>query len=289
MVIDSQIVPRQALPNDLQQLANLIHFEAYVHRHLDYRPPLDWIDQRPFLVLEKGNQIAATLACPVDPPQVAWIRLFASSSNLLGRTAWEILWPGAIAHLEENHPPRWAAAIPMHNWLTALLKKSGFEETHQIVMLCWERTKRLKSPSKIPCIVRPMTPSDLVSVKEIDESSFVPVWQNSLACLEFAFRQSVVATVAEKEGKLVGYQISTATSVGGHLARLAVYPHLQGKGIGYALVYDLLTQFLQRGGRMLTVNTQKNNLTSLALYKKAGFVLTGEEYPIYQYTFSGSY
>jgi ribosomal protein S18 acetylase RimI-like enzyme len=100
--------------------------------------------------------------------------------------------------------------------------------------------------------------------------------------LEIAFHQAAVATVAEYEGRLVGYQISTGTPIGGHLARLAVLPNVQGKGIGYALLYNLLSQFAQRGSRTITVNTQRDNLASLSLYHKAGFQLTGEEYPIYQ-------
>jgi ribosomal protein S18 acetylase RimI-like enzyme len=81
---------------------------------------------------------------------------------------------------------------------------------------------------------------------------------------------------------VAGYQISTGTPIGGHLARLAVKPEFQGKGVGYALVYDLIRQLLRRGARVITVNTQKDNLASLTLYKRIGFVLTGEKYPIYQ-------
>jgi len=88
--------------------------------------------------------------------------------------------------------------------------------------------------------------------------------------------------VAEDDGQLLGYQISTATTMGGHLARLAVHPAAQGGGIGYALVHDMLSQFTRRGARQVTVNTQQDNLVSLALYQKAGFKRTGEEYPVYQ-------
>jgi ribosomal protein S18 acetylase RimI-like enzyme len=47
----------------------------------------------------------------------------------------------------------------------------------------------------------------------------------------------------------------------------------------------MLQQFSQRGAQAVTVNTQKNNLASLALYKAAGFKFTGEEFPIYQLDF----
>jgi len=89
--------------------------------------------------------------------------------------------------------------------------------------------------------------------------------------------------VAEREGQIIGYQVSTPTTRGGHLARLATLPQFQGQGIGYALVRDALSRFTQRGAQTITVNTQKNNLSSLALYRKAGFTPTGEEYPVYQY------
>jgi ribosomal protein S18 acetylase RimI-like enzyme len=71
--------------------------------------------------------------------------------------------------------------------------------------------------------------------------------------------------------------------MGGHLARLAVLPDFQGMGIGSALVQDLLWYFRRRGAQRVTVNTQKDNLASLAVYRKAGFFLTGEEYPVFQY------
>jgi ribosomal protein S18 acetylase RimI-like enzyme len=283
MVTQVQTVLRQADRNDLPQLANLIHFETYVHRHLDYRPPLDWIDRRPFLVLERQAEIVASLACSPDPPGVAWIRLFAASSRLSAKTAWKLLWERVLDELAENDQPYWVAAIPIHNWFAFQLKESGFVETHQIVMLSWEGSKLPEKPSPIPASIRPMEPGDLENVQKVDEASFVPIWQNSLSCLEYAFHQSVIATVAETNGILVGYQLSTTTPMGGHLARLAVEPGNQGKGIGYALVYDLLARFERRGTRMLTVNTQKNNLSSLAIYRKACFIMTGEEYPIYQY------
>jgi ribosomal protein S18 acetylase RimI-like enzyme len=53
--------------------------------------------------------------------------------------------------------------------------------------------------------------------------------------------------------------------------------------IGSALVADVLSQFARRGAHTLTVNTQQDNLASLALYEKVGFIRTGEEYPVYQY------
>jgi ribosomal protein S18 acetylase RimI-like enzyme len=282
MVISSQAVARSADPKDLSKLANLVHFEVYVHRHLDYRPPLDWIGYTPFFILEQASKIEAALACPPDPPAIAWIRLFATATQIPVTTAWGVLWSAAYAQLVEDCNVRYAAAIPLYGWFEALLKRNSFQKTHSIVMLSWDDPRLPEPPSNTAVSVRPMILDDLVDVEFIDSASFSPLWQNSRTYLEIAFRQAAVATIAEYEGQLVGYQISTGTPIGGHLARLAVLPRLQGKGIGYALLYDLLFHFAQRGARTITVNTQKENLASLSLYNKSGFQLTGEEYPIYQ-------
>jgi ribosomal-protein-alanine N-acetyltransferase len=128
-----------------------------------------------------------------------------------------------------------------------------------------------------------MEVEDLYAVEEVDKAAFGPIWQNSYSGLELAYQQSAVSTVAEIGRKIIGYQISTATAMGGHLARLAVQPDFQGQGIGYELVQDLLAQFKRRGAMTVTVNTQHNNATSLSLYHRTGFMATGEEYPVYQY------
>jgi len=285
MLTQLQLSVRTASPNDRQKLANLIHFEVFVHRHLDWRPPLDWIGSHPYLIAEQRGNIIAALACPPDPPEVAWIRVFGAASNISVERAWHALWPEALAMLNEDSHISWAAAIPLQHWFRNLLDRSDFEQTHSIVMLSWENAN--DSPengnSRADITLRPMNLDDLGVVEAIDVASFVPVWQNSKPSLELAFRQAAFATIAEQHGKPVGYQISTATPIGGHLARLAVLPSYQGRGIGYALVRDLLSQFARRGAQTVTVNTQQNNDASLSLYLKAGFHFTGEEYPIYQY------
>ena len=282
MLIKTRSFTREATTKDLQKLANLIHFEAHIHRHLDYKPPLDWVGEQPFLVLEQNGSIIATLACPPDPPQVAWIRLFAAASRVQIGYAWEVLFAEATASLQATFLPRWLAAIPMHKWFEDLLVKSSFEYTHSITMLNWESQRLPEPPAYAGHNLRPMTLDDLPEVQQVDEASFSPIWQNSLTCLELAFRQAAIATVVEKDNQLIGYQISSSTPIGGHLARLAVRPDQRGRGTGSLLLHDLLTQFIRRGAQTITVNTQKDNIASLALYRRLGFDFTGEEYPVYK-------
>ncbi len=281
MLIDTRYKLREATSRDVQKLANLIHFEAFVHRHLDYRPPLDWVGERPFLLLEQQSNLMAALACPADPPSVGWIRLFAATSRAQLEKAWNLCWPEAANQLRQDKQVHWAAAIPLQPWFEALLKQARFDHTHNIVMLAWE-VQGLPNGSPPSLTIKNLAAEDLPLVFDIDRAAFPLLWQNSLPYLELAFHQAAVATLAMLDGRPIGYQISTATPMGGHLARLAVLPEFQGHGVGRVLLKDLLAQFTQRGARTVTVNTQSDNLASLALYQKMGFVRTGEEYPVYQ-------
>jgi ribosomal protein S18 acetylase RimI-like enzyme len=275
-----------ALPADRSRLANLIHFGTYTHQHLDWKPPLDWIGSKPYLVIEQGGDIAATLACPPELPEIAWIRLFAVSSLIDVRDAWNLLWSAAakeIVQIGKIH----VAAISLQSWFNNLLEASEFDYTDDVVILMWERSMPLPKPSPTNIDIRPMLPEDLDLITEIDHDAFETVWKNSAESLALAFEQASQASVAELGDEMVGYQYSTSSMMGGHLARLAVKKKMQGKGIGYLLVHQLLSQFSRQGVQHVTVNTQKNNTASLGLYAKAGFNLTGESYRVYQHIIDG--
>jgi ribosomal-protein-alanine N-acetyltransferase len=173
--------------------------------------------------------------------------------------------------------------IPLQNWFKKLLNASDFEQINEVILMTWDLGKRPPVQAIPGLSNRPMHIDDLPGVERLDRLSFGHIWHNSKTTLEMAFRQAALATVAELEGSVIGYQISTAMQKGGHLARLAVDPDFQRQGIGAVLLDDLLTRFERRGAARVTVNTQKDNLASIALYERFGFRTTGESYPVYQY------
>jgi ribosomal-protein-alanine N-acetyltransferase len=282
MVIKLKYSVRPVNSNDHKQLANLIHFGTLVHRHLDWRPPLEWIGHTPFLVLEEGNRLVAALACPPEPPSVVWLRLFVAYDVEFLRDAWSQLWSTALEMLPSDQNLL-IAAIPLQHWFIQLLESSNFHPTTEVVMLIWDSGEIPREHPSAEISIRPMSVDDLTRVEILDQSSFGPLWHNSRTSLEYAFNQAAIATIADIDGDIVGYQISTAMQLGGHLARLATHPQYQRLGIGHAILRDLLIQFKQRGASRITVNTQEDNLASIALYESAGFMRTGETYPVYQY------
>jgi [ribosomal protein S18]-alanine N-acetyltransferase len=281
MTVKEDFRIRSAVYTDQRQLARLIQYSPHVHRHLDWRSPLDWVGSVPFVVAESGGEPVAAFACPPDPPGVAWLRLFADSERVPLAEAWHVLWEAARAELAGKGAV--VAAIVLQEWLQVLLVESGFSNRQNIVML--ERDLPSTGPVVPPegVSLRTMLPYDLPVVAEVDAAAFDPVWQNSLPALNRAFPQAMLATVAETAGGVIGYQISTRNPFGCHLARLAVRPGSQKHGVGQALVVDLVDQLAQRGISRITVNTQSDNRTSLALYKRLGFEETGEQYPVYEY------
>jgi ribosomal-protein-alanine N-acetyltransferase len=272
---------RPAVLTDQRQIANLIQFSSHVHRHLDWRNPLDWIGSAPFFVLENHGQIIASLGCPPDPPSVAWVRLFVNSGNISDKESWQMLWGRAHAELVHRRGSI-AAAIVLQGWLQELLISSGFSTRQSIVMLEREGGIRIETALPPEISLRAMMQYDLPAVAEVDASAFKLLWQNTLPMLERAYPQAVWATVAEMDGKVIGYQLSTRSPHGVHLARLAVRPAVQGKGLGYALVANLIQQAGRHGISRMTVNTQSDNAISLTLYQRMGFHETGERYTVYE-------
>lgn len=285
-ISDSTAVIRPAVPSDRTAIEKLLNYEEFTHRHMDWKLPMDWLGSEPFLIAQKLGRTAALIACPPEPTEVAWIRAFGVNSLMAPEQAWDLLWKAALDQLRRKTGVKRALTIAMDDWYRELLVRAGFQQSVNIRMLSWENgLHRLIAPAR-PARIRPMEIADLPSVTALDRAAFFPRWHHSLGTLQLALEQSVIATVSETDNgaRITGYSMSTASPFGGHLARLAVHPEFQGQGIGHALLHDLLQRFQARGAMRVTVNTQENNHASLRLYRKAHFHLTGESYPVYEYT-----
>ncbi len=135
--------------------------------------------------------------------------------------------------------------------------------------------------------IRSMTGSDLKAVEEVDGAAFPALWRISEEDFQRAYAQALYATVYEDGNRLLGYEVNTSSSVGLHLAGLAVHPQAQGKGVGHYLLEDLFRLASTQGIHHFTVNTQGDNAVSLSLYQKLGFKLSGESYPVYTLALPG--
>lgn len=274
----------QVRPADLQDrqlISNLIFFQNHAHRHLDWRHPLDWLGSPYFWLIEEDGRALAALACPPDPPGIAWVRLFAFGGRVSALEAWSALWELARGEIARRGGAQ-VAVIAMHGWMRELLARTDFDRSQSVVMLEWRGRPALQPSLPTGVTLRPMAESDLPAVEQVDAEAFAPPWRISLDNLRRAFSQATLATALEARERLLGYQLSTGKPNGAHLARLAVRKEAQGFGLGAALVADLIGQMRRRGADLITVNTQDDNHSSLALYQKMGFLRTGEEFPVFR-------
>lgn len=275
---------RRVVTQDRYQIANLLFHESRTHRHLDWRSVLDWLGTQNFWALDEHGFITAAFACPEDPVNIAWIRLFTYHPHLNLQEAWSALWESAQAEIFGNNPNAKVSAIILKDWFQKILLQSGFEQKQNIVLLRLrtENFKSFFSPANFR--IRRMRESDLPSVAEVDFKAFGSFWRHSLDSIRFAYAQAVWATVAENDAnEIIGYQLSTGHQFGAHLARLAVSPTAQGQGVASALVSHLIQSLNANQNSDLSVNTHEDNFASLALYKKFGFSKTGEYFPVLIY------
>ena len=269
----------QATSSDTSEIADFLDRAKLVHRHLDWTPLLDWIDCPPFLKYYFNQHLEGILACPPEPPGVAWIKCFACNQTSDSASIFSSLLVEAKKYLplSVNH----IFALGLNEWFKYILQTNNFEKFQDVIVLRYEH-KPLEKIVKGVTTVRPMELLDIDEVARIDQTSFESIWTITSSGLKSAFFQAEHTSVAEINGKIIGYELSTANQFSAHLARVAVLPEFQNENIGYQLVSEMVTYFLKQGITEITVNTQDVNHASLKLYKKIGFMTTGDRFPIYR-------
>jgi len=273
---------RQATVSDKEAITNLINRGDFVHQHLDWRSSLNSIGEQTYLVVEENNKIVAVLACLTDSTNIAWVRLFGVIGSKKPELYWQILFSKIIEQYQ-TFPQTPIFALAIEEWFEYILHSYGFTIYHQITVLEWrKKINYLPSPNRNSTI-RLMTIKDVFDVYAIDNKSFEPIWRLPIDAISNALINSAYATVAMIGEKIAGYQISTATKSSAHLARLGVLPEFQNQSVGSNLIGDLISKFVSLGHKTISVNTQSDNASSLALYQKMGFLETGETFPVFQY------
>lgn len=276
----SRITVRQSTTSDKDAIAYLSDVEFFVHQHLDWRPPSDWLGHPSFQVAEYDNEIIACLSAPNEVNDVAWVQLFACSAlyskekifNVLLKTVLS-LYPASV---------KYVCSLGLHSWFIDLLEKNSFSTQQNIIIFEWFENEVNESNQNPGISIQKVDFPDLPEIVELDQRCFPPIWQVPMNSMIEAFSQAGYFTKAVYDNKIVGYQLSTDSHSTAHLARLAVDPIIQGKKIGRSLVQDLQKHYLALEINSISVNTQDDNYSSQALYRKMGFKQVDEKYPVYK-------
>ncbi len=275
-----QVTIRQAASQDIASITRFMDQAVLVHRNLDWQPLMEWVTREPFLLQFEGQKLTALFSCAADPPGTSWIHAFAMDhwSSDMEKT-WRSLLEPSLAILRQEKSSLFTVAL--HDWYRNLLNATGFSIIQKIVVLNWNQSLPETLPIPGNLIIRPMLQSDVHAVVSVDHRAFDPVWTISRSSMECAFLSAAHASVAEMDDTIIGYELSTASHLSAHLTRLAVHPDYKHANIGYTLTRLMLEYFHQLHINQVTVNTQQDNSASIGLYKKLGFSLTEESFPIY--------
>jgi ribosomal-protein-alanine N-acetyltransferase len=128
--------------------------------------------------------------------------------------------------------------------------------------------------------VRSAKPYDMSTVLDIEKFCFPDPYPMSLLSRLY-INNPEGFLVAEVDGKVVGYLIGTLRwGASGHIMAIGVYPEYRKRGVGTALMVQILDILHMRGAKNVRLEVRKSNDVAQLFYQKLGFKL-GEEIPHY--------
>jgi ribosomal-protein-alanine N-acetyltransferase len=261
---------------------DLLFYSNHTQVHLDWHTSEQWLatDDAITMLAWQGDRLAGLLAASQPLNGASWVRLVSIDDSFSPGDILPPLW-AALAAILRDKGATMCGFLIIETWIETYLPHMNFHEYDEIITL--RRTGYgLPEVRTAPGLrVRPTDSGDIARIAEVDQTAFTPPWQMSHEDLRQGRRIAASCSVVTFDDDIVGYQLSTRYHHTGHLARLAVSPSMQGKGVGGVLLVDMIRSFLRRHIRTVTVNTQASNRRSQQLYERFGFERTGFNLPVW--------
>ncbi|MYD10468.1 MAG: GNAT family N-acetyltransferase [Chloroflexi bacterium] len=256
-------------------LLDLSFTSHWTHKHLDWHTTGQWLDNErgPVFLAWQGDALTGYIGFSRPIAGCSWIRLLGIGDGRMPGQIVADLWQGAQAQCGRAGI-RSVVILATVNWLPAYMSRLDFEISDEIITMSHIGSRTPQAPSAAATL-RPAEIGDIARLCEIDRLAFTPHWRMSRSDFRQALRIAAEPTVAVHQGEVVAYQFSTRHDAAGHLARLAVHPAWQRRGIASLLVRRLLDEMRRRDVETLTVNTQASNHPSQRLYQRHGFFRNG--------------
>ena len=120
-----------------------------------------------------------------------------------------------------------------------------------------------------------MVPSDLPEVVAIERASFPNPWTGALFLqeLQVGFSRTIVAR--GEDGAILGYLCRWLVADEIHVLNVAVAPSARGRGLGAALVRQVLDEAAVRRVVAVTLEVRRSNTAGRRLYDSFGFEEVG--------------
>jgi ribosomal-protein-alanine N-acetyltransferase len=240
-------------------------------------PMWDWraflTDASCVLSVER-DRICGILFASADEAPVAWVRLAAVEGYVdIGRWL-DLSLPKLLEGLRGSSV-REVAWMDYQGWARPYLFACGFRPLADVITLS-------KTDSCAPAVAAPdaslrsARKADRESIVGIDRAAFRPYWWRSEETLGRRAAAASRFTVAEREGRVIGYIEWELHLPAAHVNRIAVRPDDQGQGVGRLLLRDAIEAVWQSGAREISLNTPRQNCRARRLYDAFGFRPTGD-------------
>jgi ribosomal-protein-alanine N-acetyltransferase len=272
---EMEVTVRQASIADEKRVMQLIREARRVYLRLELEDLRDCLGIQPFLLAYAKGRLLGFMFC--DPRRYPLARLQGAGLA----DGWPVsdylrtLLPPSIELLRAKGATA-LTYVGSEEWLTTPLQDHGFVVDN--VILAYEKTDwAVPSRGNQEVLVRPAQARDIPALVALDQSTFDPLWQNTTEIFRDVLTEYPHFVVAELNGVVVGYQFCSLIRDQGYLARVAVHPDYQGRGIGTRLLAEAVDFFRRKGARVIALNTQQDNQASQRLYRWFGFKLAGEE------------
>lgn len=122
--------------------------------------------------------------------------------------------------------------------------------------------------------VRQMDFSDLDELVEIEKLSFSVPWTRGMLEDEL-YNSHAWYRVIETGNSIAGYAGMWKILDEGHITNIAVHPDFRRKGLGAALIADLMDHARSCLIRALTLEVRESNMPAIRLYESMGFAAEG--------------
>lgn len=130
-----------------------------------------------------------------------------------------------------------------------------------------ERAEREKAEK---VTIDTLTKEEAAGVAELEYQSFSDAWSEK-SILETLDHPQTICLSAHKAGKLVGYVLAYIAADEAEIARIAVYEEARKKGVGQALLEELMALCREKNIGKILLDVRKSNVIARSFYEKNDF------------------
>jgi ribosomal protein S18 acetylase RimI-like enzyme len=123
-------------------------------------------------------------------------------------------------------------------------------------------------------------PSTFAGILSIEQIDYMLNWMYDLQLLESQMDKGHGFLVAEEDGAAIGFAGYELNHLAGSLSKLHklyLLPSSQGKGVGKALLLEVVKRAREAGQKSLVLNVNKQNKKAIDFYRVLGFVTIRQE------------